>query len=1495
MKKSTMRALALVMAIMMIVGTLAAIPFSALPAEPKCVHTKGTLVETVEPTCQLYGYSVYKCAECGEAFITDVTDKTEAHDWQEIGEVPATCDTPGSTAGRKCTICGAVEGCAPINVEHVRAYKIYDVDDCEEGVWYVEYCKVCGEILGKVDHALVDEQGHVLKADVKVAPTCAAEGLADVYCEECGYIVEDVVVAKLEGDDVHDWEEKTIPATFAENEKTYKECKVCGEKTEEVEKPNTSIAFKRGINIAADYALLGYGESKTYNETYNGVTYTYTITKDACEHNFVAAGYAFDVKEGNVTTTYKSTDYDYADVFIRDYAQYLDIADLYELEICSICGEAKKTVLINKVGHIYDEYTFEFYHKVLVAGGEDIADFAPYNLVEPEGPIVFPAGYDRIIYVCNDGNEENGEEKIVRESLCTFCQARQEEPTRVDLGDAPAHEYVYVCTECKDGKAVYEEKEGEQVVSAYYECTNCEHIRAKVCLNPKTESPMGLCFELEPGTTWAAGEHTRGEEEYTMPATCVDLAYKYNKCTVCGAEMKIEDSEFGEVDPTNHDWEINEKNKIITLTSPTCVTAGERIRYCNRFGCTEYITEPIEALGDEFHTMDKYNEDGTGILRKKDEIGFDVQAATCTTPRAYKLYCTICAKIVYVYEGEVDPENHGYYNTKGVFVEDFETVEATGLTCTADGNYEYTYCKQCGAVTVLDGDELDEGELNINDEDFLDAISEINENNRYLPEDWDYVYGGDTEIEYEVIYFANGEPMFYRILSGGIGHAMCLEEGYAPNCYETGKKDKFNCSNCDYVAAGKDGAEIPALNHKNAKTQALKAGDEAEEITVTIAYEQNKFLWANLSLRAKTIKRYMDEGALKGDFTIEYVEATCEKEGYIVGAYCPDCMEKDNDGEPITIFNPDNNVAGYVLEAKGHDYQGDDENDPDEICGTEFYSCKIKKCTRCGEYIVKDFEPAEYDEHKAEVYAEDQYNEDEELVAKKGDVKIYTLVRVGEDYVEIGDNFLECTETKYEAKKCVNCGEYFDIVEIAPKGHYTQDGVKIDITCTGYNAEQVGLVCACCGLEVPEYKVEKDERGLDVQVYYTAEGAKLDAAPGQYGYFAIEHEWAIPQDDCEALNAEILACAACGINVINEDADDEANVHEYYLRNKEGEDYEFGKAAFIAPFDIDEYDEFAFDDVTYPTPTAEGFGKLSCAKCGKVLEVVLPVLAAEAKASFDSAETVLVGDEVTVTVTVSAKEYAFNELTLYVTNIQNVFELVGAEVVYPFAAIDDVKAYINADGDVIIRTPGVANRNVTVTGENVPFVKLTFKTGDLTNDDEYTVLNNLKILGSDVVRIDDDGEEVEVPENEQFNVVEGGFGTLTIYNPAFTGNAIGVLAQIYSTEYNQKFDFNRDGAVDLDDYFAMVDFIDSEKSIADFCTLIGYDIEAMLDTLDYATYSSGKAWTLNPNTGVAEATQGTDADIANAKEVIKRELKATSYYEIAGYQTIAQFAQDVID
>ena len=1804
-----MKVLSFVMALVMIVGTLAVIPFSAAKADEHKQHTKGDLVKTVAPTCTLYGYSVYKCAECGESYITDVTEKLE-HEYQEVGEVPATCETEGHNAYMACVNCGYYEeGALEVYPKaHVEAYKIvggkivgdieevdiFEVENCEEGVKYAKYCKICGEILEEDNGFLSAEHPHTLRATVVKAPTCSEVGIANLYCEECNYTLEDVVIEKI----AHTWEWKTQAATFEYNKYDYKQCKVCGaieedddgvvkyhkvaDGYEEGDYAYTSHAFiLEGKEYDALVKELKAGDSKTYIDTMDNDRKV-VVSREACNHKWEALYFAFDMVNGETTTKVKSTDARFVtdadstagEKFIAEYAKYSDVYDLYGVFQCKKCAQVidgetiylKKTeTLLNAAGHQYvEEYTFRFKYEVPTSEGTELVSYVK----------TFKGGYNNIIRAC--------ETYPIRERLCAICKANgsQIEAERIKIGEIQEHSYTWLCQnlDCSENVA-YVDEDGEnqyEIVigrDKYYVCTNCTHKRRQVCFNEKTvieTNEAGYCLDMK---AWVEdGAHDAIPEDaskiLTAEATCTKPSYKYYVCSKCGTKIEIAGTEEGDVVSTNHDWSIHRNTRIITEVLPTCVTPGKREIYCNNYGCEEYITEDIAVLGDEYHTFDKYVPDSTTSILRTNDTGaaanIEIKAATCANPETWKLFCTVCRKFVYV----VNPDNPKLDGKVLANHKNIETVEAKDPTCTTDATFAYEYCKDCGTITKINGEVVVDKLYNIAKN--LDKVIntgavdpraqlflEIEVDDDPCPT-WDLAYHGDSEHitadDYEVIKFADGSVMCYY-LKHGIGHDMYkAKPAQKQTCFQAGWDDQYECAHnkdngytfdCTYGQGGDQ--VVPPTGHPNRKEMKLKDEDKdrVEEYPVTLnTFAKNYANELNILELHGLVKN--EDGSVKTTegafgwvtYYLTAVMPTCEKDGYIVGYYCEDCMGtiKDEDGNDIlntgfsAKYNRDYHLAGYALAKLGHSYTTVEgvHYEGEHVCGAEFYTYDFKRCTRCDDIRVTNYADAEFTAHKADAW---KYTEEKPEGVNAGDAKIYTLVIRDGKFVEKDtvNDYVECRDYVYTAKKCVNCPEgadpYFDVEVLKVPQHFTKKYIgdteeyvveAIDLSCKKYQT-YIGLYCDICGYRVPNVIVEKDELGRDVENYYSKDGEKLIKVGDYYvdrtgkKYFALDHDWAEQQDDCEAVNANIKACSVCGINVVNEDAkvaaearadaaeanavfarntasgmraiadaaetaknnaetdkndakdarddvleaigdkleeigkpsveadqeqgieaeeatglykdledakaelaqfeaahtpqdgphagqldvkpheqetynglkdavtsaetalnnalaelgekaveadeeqgieaqeatglyadleaaedalgkaeaalniatfnynfannwatyyegladiaedraeslrdlaNNESNAHRYLLRNGE-----------TAEFVLKDYDNYAFDDVTYPTASEKGHGTLTCVLCGKKLDVTIPVYDLLATAKFDSSDVALVGGKVTVTVKISASDFEFNTLEFYVTNLKNTFDLVDVEVLYDFAAIDAVDTKIDANGNfTITKTAGI--KPVAISGNKTPFVKLTFKLGDMTDAAEINEFKDFAIIGVRRLVCDATGKEVAV--DGSVNIADCKFGTLKVYNPAFKlgafenkadiGSSIGVLAQVYAIDFAGRFDFNSDGRVDLNDYFAMVDFVASERSIADFCALINYDIDAMLDTLDYSRYSSGKGVEITSGWGKLGVTvsEGTEQDIIDAKEVIKAALNDTYYYDIVGEYTIAAFAQSVI-
>ena len=77
-------------------------------------HEHSYSAAVTDPTCTEQGFTTYTCA-CGDSYADDYTDALNHPQIIDILEVPPTETAPGTTAGKKCAVCGEIlEGCEEI-------------------------------------------------------------------------------------------------------------------------------------------------------------------------------------------------------------------------------------------------------------------------------------------------------------------------------------------------------------------------------------------------------------------------------------------------------------------------------------------------------------------------------------------------------------------------------------------------------------------------------------------------------------------------------------------------------------------------------------------------------------------------------------------------------------------------------------------------------------------------------------------------------------------------------------------------------------------------------------------------------------------------------------------------------------------------------------------------------------------------------------------------------------------------------------------------------------------------------------------------------------------------------------------------------------------------------------------------------------------------------------------------------------------------------------
>ena len=247
------------------------------------------------------------------------------------------------------------------------------------------------------------------------------------------------------------------------------------------------------------------------------------------------------------------------------------------------------------------------------------------------------------------------------------------------------HTYVYnvvdgiyhneVCEKCGDIK--FNSRAEHDIDSATGACKICSYVQNKP--GECTEHTWGETEILVSATCTESGATQRtctvcGKKEdpkvikplnhdfvedisMTIPAKCTENGVKYEVCTRCGTRKEVV------IDALGHEW----KNDAIVEVAPTCTTNGKVENECERCGY-KYVEE-IPAYNHNWVLDDRYE-----------------STATCEQDGVAFYRCTICetTKIV-----EVPALGHDY--------SDWTPVEGSEPTCEKEGYVKHT-CSRCYKV-----------------------------------------------------------------------------------------------------------------------------------------------------------------------------------------------------------------------------------------------------------------------------------------------------------------------------------------------------------------------------------------------------------------------------------------------------------------------------------------------------------------------------------------------------------------------------------------------------------------------------------------------------------------------------------------------------------------------------------------------------------------------------------------------------------------------------
>ena len=183
---------------------------------------------TTAATCTEDGVKTFTCARCGETRTEAIS--APGHTPVDVEAVAPTCTEAGATAGKKCSVCGAIlEGIEIVlpTGHTIEVIPAIPATCTEGGMTAGAKCSVCGEIL--VAPTATEKLGHTPEEIPAVPATCTEAGLtAGSKCAVCGEILDAPKPVEALG---HAWDQgKTIaPATCTAEGVMLYTCRQCNE------------------------------------------------------------------------------------------------------------------------------------------------------------------------------------------------------------------------------------------------------------------------------------------------------------------------------------------------------------------------------------------------------------------------------------------------------------------------------------------------------------------------------------------------------------------------------------------------------------------------------------------------------------------------------------------------------------------------------------------------------------------------------------------------------------------------------------------------------------------------------------------------------------------------------------------------------------------------------------------------------------------------------------------------------------------------------------------------------------------------------------------------------------------------------------------------------------------------------------------------------------------------------------------------------------------
>ena len=367
---------------------------------------------------------------------------------------------------------------------------------------------------------------------------------------------------------------------------------------------------------------------------------------------------------------------------------------------CKVCDTVKKDsqVKVDKLGHKYAE---EIVLPTCVQKGYTMHICAAcgdkYNDTEVDA-----TGHS--FGEWKEVDASNCTKEGVQQRVCTACGTTESKglsKKNHDFNSEYTIDKAATCTtdgsesrHCKNCDAVTDSR---AIAAVGHKYSNWETTTEPTCTT-KGEAER-ICSECKDKETIELSARSHDwKEEYTIEkeATCTEKGRKSIHCRDCDALKP--DSEK-EIEATGHKY-----GNWITMTEPTCDTAGKAERVCSDCGAKD--TKNLEALNHNYadaivpptcvqkgyimHVCvacgDKYNDTEVDATGHSFGEWAEVDASSCTEEGVQQRVCTACGTT----------ESKGLSKRDHDFGSEYTIDKAA--TCTSDGS-ESRHCKNCDAVT----------------------------------------------------------------------------------------------------------------------------------------------------------------------------------------------------------------------------------------------------------------------------------------------------------------------------------------------------------------------------------------------------------------------------------------------------------------------------------------------------------------------------------------------------------------------------------------------------------------------------------------------------------------------------------------------------------------------------------------------------------------------------------------------------------------------------